>query len=153
MQILCAVSSHNFSNQNVLVSNPMKKFNKATGKSGNLAMHEQLEYHKDAVVRSMSLCESLEHPESSVPYKISSLNKELYDKKFSILKSIVKAIIFCGKQKVLYAVIEMIAHLQQLIKDIFLALLHLMAETDTVLKDHLEQGKRNAKCTSKTTQK
>ena len=27
-----------------------------------------------------------------------------------------------------------------------------MAETDTVLKDHLEQGKRNAKCTSKTTQ-
>ena len=27
-----------------------------------------------------------------------------------------------------------------------------MAETDTVLKDNLEQGKRNAKCTSKTTQ-
>ena len=27
-----------------------------------------------------------------------------------------------------------------------------MAETDTVLKDHLEQRKRNAKCTSKTTQ-
>ena len=62
------------------VSIPMKKFNKATGKSGYLAMHEQLEYHKDAVVRSMSLCESLEHPESSLPYKISSLNKKLYDK-------------------------------------------------------------------------
>ena len=63
----------------------MKKFNKATGKSGYLAMHEQLEYHKDAVVRRMSLCESLEHPESSLPYKTSSLNKELYDKNFSIL--------------------------------------------------------------------
>ena len=47
----------------VLVSIPMKKFNKATGKCGYLAMHEQLEYHKDAVVRSMSLCERLEHPE------------------------------------------------------------------------------------------
>ena len=27
-----------------------------------------------------------------------------------------------------------------------------MAETETVLKNHLEQGKRNAKCTLKTTQ-
>ena len=27
-----------------------------------------------------------------------------------------------------------------------------MAETDTVLKSHLEQGKQNAKCTSKTAQ-
>ena len=42
----------------IKTSIPMKKFNKATGKSGYLAMHEQLEYHKDAVVRSMSLCSS-----------------------------------------------------------------------------------------------
>ena len=75
----------------------MKKFNKATGKCSYLVMHEQLEYHKVAVVRSMSLCESLEQPESSL---ISNLNKELYDKNLCILKSIVKAIIFCGKQNV-----------------------------------------------------
>ena len=56
--------------------------------------------NNDVVVRSMFLCESLEHPESSLTYKISSLNKELYEKNFSILKSIVKAIIFCGKQNV-----------------------------------------------------
>ena len=68
-------------------------------------MYEQLEYHKDAVVKSISLCESLEHPESSLAYKISSLNKELHDKNFCtcILKSIVKAIIFCGN---LYVVIK-----------------------------------------------
>ena len=48
----------------------------------------------------MSLCESLEHPESSLAYKISSLNKELYDINFCILKSIVKAIIFCGKHNI-----------------------------------------------------
>ena len=78
----------------------MKKFNKATGRCGYLAMHKQLEYHKDAV-----------------PYKILSLNKELYDKNFCILKSIVKAIIFCGKQNVRLRG-HQDAHLQKLIKEI-----------------------------------
>ena len=66
----------------------------------------------------MSLCESLEQPESSLAYKISSLNKELYDKNLCILNSIVKPIIFCGNKMYLYVVIEMIAHLSQLIKEI-----------------------------------
>ena len=69
----------------VLVSIPMKKFNKATGKCGYLVMHEHLEYHQDAVVRNVSLRENLEHPESSLSYKISSLNKKLYDNNFCIL--------------------------------------------------------------------
>ena len=95
----------------------------------------------NAVVRSMSLCESLEHPESSLPYIISSLNQELYDKNFSIVKSIVKAIIFCGKQNVPLRGHRDDSTSTTVNKGNFLALLHLMAETDTVLKDHLEQEK------------
>ena len=122
----------------------MKKFNKATRKCSYLVMHEQLEYHKVAVVRSMSLCESLEQPESSLAYKISSLNKELYDKNFKINS---KANNILWKQNV-----PLCGHRDDstsitVNKGNFLALLHLM-----VLKNHLEQGKRNAKCTSKTTQ-
>ena len=107
-------------------------------------MHEQLEYHKDAVVRSMSLCESLEHLESSLPFKISSLNKELYDKNFSILKSIVKVPLHGHRDDSTSTTVN---------KGNFLALLHLMAETYTALKDHLEQRKRNAKCTIKNNTK
>ena len=97
----------------------------------------------------MSLCESLEHPESSLAYKISSFNKELNNKNFCNLKSIVKAIIFCGKQN-----IPLYGHRDDntVNKGNFLALLHLMAETNTVLKNNLEKGKQNANCTSKTTQ-
>ena len=124
----------------------MKKFNKATRKCSYLVMHEQLEYHKVAVVRSMSLCESLEQPESSLAYKISSLNKELYDKNLCI-KINSKANNILWKQNV-----PLCGHRDDstsitVNKGNFLALLHLM-----VLKKHLEQGKRNAKCTSKTTQ-
>ena len=73
----------------------------------------------------------------------------MYDKNFSILKSIVKAIIFCGKQNVPLRGHRDDGTSTTVNKGNFLALLHLTAEIDTVLKDHLEQGKRNAKCTSK----
>ena len=112
-------------NAGVLVSIPMKKFNKATGKSGYLGMHEQFEYHKDAAVRGVSLCE-----ESNLPYKISSLNMELYDTNFSILKSIVKAIIFCGKLNVPVRGHRDDSTSTTVNKGNFLALLHLVAEID-----------------------
>ena len=136
----------------VLVSQPMQKFNKATGKGGYLETHDQLSYHRDAVVRSLSLCHNMEQPESSLPYKISTMNKEMYEKNYSILKNVVRSVIFCGKQNV-----PLRGHRDNSTstapnKGNFLALLQLMSENDVVLKEHLEQGKKNARCTSKTIQ-
>ena len=97
----------------VFVSQPMQKFNKATGKGGYLETHDQLGYHRDAVVRSLSLCHNMEQPESSLPYKISTMNKEMYEKNYSILKNVVRSVMFlCG-------VIETTAHQLHPIKETF----------------------------------
>ena len=55
-------------------------------------MHENTDYHKDAVLQSLKLCEGVEHPERTLPYQISQANKQLYDTNFHILKAIVKVI-------------------------------------------------------------
>ena len=46
----------------VLVTAPMCKYNKATGRCGYLSVHENTDYHKDAVLQSLKLCESVQHP-------------------------------------------------------------------------------------------
>ena len=65
----------------VLVSQPMQKFKKATGKGGYLETHEQLSYHRDAIVRSLSLCQNMEQPEilsgKSVPFLKTALPSQL----------------------------------------------------------------------------
>ena len=136
----------------VLVSQPMQNFKKVMGKDGYLTVHEGLQYHKDAVLQGMNFCTSAENPEVTLPYKISIMNKEKYDKNFTILKSIVKGIILCGKQNV-----ALRGHRDDYTsnsenKGYYIALLHHMAENNVVLREHLEHGKRNAMATSKTTQ-
>ena len=84
----------------VLVNAPMCKYNKATGKCGHLSVHENTDYHKDAVLQSLKLCEGVEHPERTLPNQISQANKQLYDINFHILKAIVKVILLCGRQSI-----------------------------------------------------
>ena len=104
------------------------------------------------MLRSMLFCESIENPQLSLPYKVSELNKKMYDKNFNILKSIVKCIIFCGKQN-----IPLRGHRDDYTSNSsnrgnFIGLLQLLAQNDQILSEHLDHGKRNAMSTSKTTQ-
>ena len=46
----------------VLVTAPMCKYNKATGRCGYLSVHENTDYHKDAVLQSLKLCISRNGP-------------------------------------------------------------------------------------------
>ena len=41
-----------------------RSFPQAAGKCGYLVTHEQLDYHKDAIVSCMCLCKFAEHPET-----------------------------------------------------------------------------------------
>ena len=100
----------------------------------------------------MLLCESIKNPQLSLPYKVSELNFKRYDKNFSILKSIVKCIIFCGKQN-----IPLRGHRDDYTsyspnRGNFIGLSQLSAQNDPILSEHLEQGKRNMMSTFKTTQ-
>ena len=54
----------------------------------------------DAVMLSLAFCEAVDNPEATLPYKISAMAKEAYDRNFHILKVITKAIILCGKQNI-----------------------------------------------------
>ena len=84
----------------VFVALPMQKYNKATGRQEYLALHDQSQYHKDAVMLSLAFCEAVDNPEATLPYKISAMAKKAYDRNFHILKVITKAIILCGKQNI-----------------------------------------------------
>lgn len=136
----------------VLVALPMQKYNKATGRQGYLALHDQSQYHKDAVMLSLAFYEAVDNPETTLPYKISAMAKETYDRNFHILKVITKAIILCGKQN-----IPLRGHRDDYTsvatnKGNFIAILQALSENDEIMMHHLEHGKRNAMCTSKTTQ-
>ena len=76
----------------------------------------------------------------------------MYDRNFHILKVITKAIILCGKQN-----IPLQGHRDDYTsvatnKGNFIAILQALSENDEIMMHHLEHGKRNAMCTSKTTQ-
>ena len=82
----------------VLVSKPFVNFVKAVGKDGVLENHQNNQYHKDAVQRGLLLIQHAQIPECSMPYLISQANRHVYQKNIIILKSIVEAVVFYGKQ-------------------------------------------------------
>ena len=75
LQILCNVSTFKFTNEGMCFSYKANaKPKKSNGERWLFGTHEQLQYHKDAVLRSMLFCESIENPQLSLPYKVSELN-------------------------------------------------------------------------------
>ena len=82
----------------VLVSKPFVNLVKAAGKDGVLENHQNHQYHKDAVQRGLLLVQHQKTPGSSMPYLISQANRQVYQKNIHILKSVVEAVVLCGKQ-------------------------------------------------------
>lgn len=136
----------------VLVSKPFTNLAKACGKDGILEKHHELPYHRDSISRAKMALDALEKPEISLRYLINKQNTEAYDKNIHILKSVTKAIILCGKQAIPLRGHKDDSTSTDSNKGNFLAVLNLMAEGDSVLKEHLDYGKKNAKYTSKTVQ-
>ncbi|XP_014671927.1 PREDICTED: 52 kDa repressor of the inhibitor of the protein kinase-like [Priapulus caudatus] len=139
----------------VLVSTPLTNLKKATGKDGLLVRHSTFDYHKQAVSAGCELVHALNNPTQTIPYQMSCENQQIYDKNLHILKSIVGVVLLCGKQN-----IALRGHRDDNTekcsgtcnKGNFLAILNHIASSDLVLRDHLENGKRNSRYTSKTIQ-
>ena len=62
----------------VLVQSCMQKLHKVSGKDGYLAVHDNLEYHNAAVEQGMAVIRGMLQPKTTLPYRISSQNRELY---------------------------------------------------------------------------
>jgi hypothetical protein len=77
-----------------LVSKPLQKFDKLTGKDGYLTTHENRDYHKNAVCRGIYF---LQTGKLSVLEQLYQADEETQKKNKMILRSIIRAILICGR--------------------------------------------------------
>lgn len=136
----------------VLVTRPFVNLSKATGKDSVLQNHDKCQYHKDAMLLGSQFAENVTNPKESIQCKIYDLNERQYETNSHILQSIVKTILLCGKQNIPLRGHRDDSTSEAPNKGNFLAILNLLADSDDILKNHLENAKKNATYTSKTIQ-
>ena len=159
-----ATKSVNGQNLSCLVSKPLKRYDKLSGKQGTLCLHEQKKYHKLAVLKSRDFMKNLEN-NVNISKLIDKGRKKQADLNRKILGSIVKTIMLCGKRNFPLRGKRDDGHLEiydedSIIDDItrnnegnFRELLRFRVDAgDTILKEHLEKSAANATYTSKTIQ-
>ena len=133
--------ARNRSGKGILVNSPFVRWTKVSTTLGN---HATLEYHLDCLTRADSFKCASEDPRSSIH---GQFNKELVDriaKNRLIMERIVRAILYLGKQGLAFRGRGEDPERGSNPGN-FLSLLHLMAENDKLLRNHLHAPeKRNA---------
>lgn len=135
-----------------LVIRPLKVFNKA---NEMFRKHSMNTYHKNAMINQCHFMDRMEYRHPSVYSMIQSAHAQLIQENRQKFTSILKCIIFCGKQN-----IALRGHRDDDKSFIcgsnsgnFKALLKFRSESgDLTLKDHLERAPKNATYISKTIQ-
>ena len=151
-RVLFATSGYHGSNPGLLVSCPLA----SSGKSLELLRkHANKDHHKSAVVRSKSFLLTTANQQQSIECVMSrSLANRVVENRQK-LDSIVKTIVFCGRQNTpLRGHRNSVTDLEKDVEGMrnhsnFLALLDFRVEAgDTVLGEHLSKADRNAMYTS-----
>lgn len=124
------------------VSKPFKNFKKVGGKDCSILRHEQSAYHKSACIEYQTLKASLTSPETTVQYKISSQNKDIYDKNLRLLRMIVESVILCGKQNIPLRGHRDDSTSTSSNKGNFWAILNLLASNDEELANHIKMHQK-----------
>lgn len=120
------------------VSKPFKNVKKVGGNDCSILRHEQSAYHKSACIEYQTLKASLTFPETTVQYKISSHNKDMYDKNVRLLRMIVESVILCGKQNIPLRGHRDDSTSTSSNKGNFWAILNLLASHDKELAEHIK---------------
>ena len=129
----CFLFARNRSGKGILVNTPFVHWTKVSSTLGN---HATLAYHLDCVTIADSFRCAYEDPRSSIR---GQFNKELVDRiarNRQIMERIVRAILFLGKQGLAFRGRGEDSG-RGCNPGNFFSLLHLMAETDEVLRNHL----------------
>ena len=135
------------------VKNPFVNYNKA---NELCKKHTSKEYHKRAIDRAYAFKSSYSNPHARIDNRLLDVSSENFKLNSKILPPIVDAVLTCARQR-----IALQGHMQDKIdfnsppllnEGNFIALLRLLAKNNTILKEHLVSGARNAKYTSKTVQ-
>ena len=145
-----ARSGHHGSDPGILVRRPLASFAKALEVLSN---HTTKEYHKAAVVRADEFMQVMRNEQPDIHSRMSQDLADRIASNRQKLVSIVKTIVFCGRQNVaLRGHRDNISDMEKNALENpgnFWALLKFRVDAgDTVLQDHLATGSRNATYTS-----
>lgn len=83
-----------------LVTEPVKKFAKLTGKDGVFETHNNTKYHKNALVKSQSFLKVFNNPSFDIRNEINTKRLELIKENRARLIPIIKTIILQGRQNI-----------------------------------------------------
>lgn len=97
--IFAPSSSSNNCLQN-LVTKPLLKFSKLTGKDGILSVHNDNKYHINAVLAGKDFLKTYSCPKNQVINQISTQRLEQVKENRERLRPIIETLIFCGQQNI-----------------------------------------------------
>lgn len=147
--ICCALFAKS-ENLGSLVKAPLKNWNKATS---DMKSHEQLKYHQDAVTSAEHFSSAMTEERHDIRCQIDSNAEKQIDINRQVLASIIKTVIFCGRQGLALRADRDDGVLKDSNNSNFNELLKFRIEAgDNVLATHLATCKPNATYVSKTTQ-
>ena len=124
-------------------------------KSEKIAEHEGTEYHQRSCEKAESFLRTFENPTEAVNH--DKKRESNYERNVHILKMIIEAVILFAKQGLALRVHrdhgkpasdDDDESMKKVYQGNFLAIVNTFAKFDTILKDHIEQGSRNAKMLS-----
>ena len=135
------------------VKTPFRNYNKSKEK---LDSHETKEYHKTSLDRAACARAQLANIERRIDMQINTIAMRNAPANRAILPYIVDAVLLCTKQQIAlrgYLGDQVqFAEPPALNEGYCITILHLLAESNPVLKEHLISGPQNAWYTSKTVQ-
>ncbi|XP_068693073.1 zinc finger MYM-type protein 1-like [Montipora foliosa] len=130
---LCYCSFCSDASKRKFVTTPFRKWNK---KSDKVKEHEHSTDHQKAMGQAYNLKRAVAHPHTAISAQIDSSKAANIEQNREVLKCIVRAVLFCGRQCIaLRGDVENLDTPKN--PGNFLALLKLSAVHDSVLKCHL----------------
>ena len=137
------------------VTTPFKSW---VSKTQKMSSHGRLDYHMTACSKMREFLSTYETPSAAVHTRLDSQLQEQQKKNLAVIESLLKVVLLLGKQGLAFR-----GHRDDKVEwdefyeetgnlGNFLEVLQFRAETDQVLRDHLQHAPRNAQYTSKTIQ-
>uniref|UniRef100_H3A901 HAT C-terminal dimerisation domain-containing protein n=1 Tax=Latimeria chalumnae TaxID=7897 RepID=H3A901_LATCH len=155
--VRCFLFAVNSSTKNcqfgVLVQQPFVNFKDAKGKDGVLPNHKKTDYHKNAITASSDFLQTYQDLSKRIDSTFQWSNQAIFDRNKQALSSLVKCVLFCGKQG-----ISLRGHRDDATVDPtsnrgnFKALIDFRAASDLNLQEFRKHAPKNATYTSKTFQ-
>ena len=120
--------------------------------------HTKLEYHMTAMTKMSEFVARFEHPSEAIDTQLNKETKERMEENQKVIESLLKIVMLCGKQGIALRghrhdhIVWTDEDFEAENEGNFIELIRFRAETDDILRRHLDNAPRNARYTSKTVQ-